>query len=139
MPNPVQGDGLIIEVNDGAGATFVAIDVVTNITPPAHSIKKIERKRLVNPGLVEQIPAKRKDPGDATFGYEVTFTLQSRLAALEGVEKSWRVTYADGLRMAFSGWLASAKPDAVSDPDEITHGTGTITVTSLIALTDTTP
>jgi hypothetical protein len=129
------GDGTILEVNDGVAAAFVEIDVLTDLTPPGSMVKKIERKRLADVGYVEQVPGPRVDLGECTFSYEMTDALQDRLEDLKGVSKSYRCTYPDGLRMAFTGFLSKAQPRQTQG-EQISTGDGAIVVTSLITLSD---
>jgi hypothetical protein len=129
-------DGVLIEVNDGAANAFAAITVTRSITPPMTDTKPVERRRLVNPGYVENIPARRVILTDCTFEYEITDALQVRLEALRAVTKNYRVTWPDGLRVAFSGWLKNAGANAMADPDEIATGTATVVVTSLLTYSD---
>lgn len=144
MPaNTLQfGDGMLLEVNDGASNAFAAIDTLSDLTPPGAQVKKIERKRLSAVGYVEMVPGPRLDLGECTFSYEITDVLQARLTGLmsvsPGTSKNWRVTYPDGLRMAFSGFLSKAQPKQTQG-EQISMGDGAIVLTSLITLTDTIP
>ena len=144
---PQFGDGTTLEVNDGAAAAFVPILECESITPPASEVAIIPRKRLSNVAYKEKLPSLTKDLGNLAFSYEVTDVLQVRLEALVGLvntpavttlTKTWRVTLPDGLRFSFTGFLQSAKPGAAVG-DGIVMGTGTVVVTSLLALTDTIP
>lgn len=132
-------DGVLIEVNDGVASAFVAITITRSITPPSTDTKPVERRRLVNPGYVENLPAKRLILTDCSFEYEITDVLQVRLEGLRGVTKNYRITWPDGLRVAFSGWLKNAAANAMSDPDEIATGTATVVITSLLTYTDNVP
>lgn len=127
---------MILEVNDGAADAFVAIVELENLTPPGNSRKMIERRRLASTGLIERIASPRVDPGDLTATYEITDVLALRLAALDGVKKSYRVTYPDGLRQAFDGTLYEAKPSGQTAEGFI-MGSFKVSLQSLIALTDT--
>jgi hypothetical protein len=129
------GDGTLLEVNDGASNAFAEIKILSDITPPGASVPKIERKRISAVGYKEQVASPRKDLGEAGFTYEMTDVLQVRLVALLGVSKSYRITYPDGLRMAFSGFLSKAQPKQVQ-PEQISMGDGTIVLTSAITLSD---
>jgi hypothetical protein len=137
---PVHGDGTLIECNDGAADAFVALLETESITPPASSVATIERKRLSNTTRVEKVPSKRKDFGSASFAYEVTDVLQTRLEGLVGrtgtEEKTWRITLADGLRTAFTGYLEFARPGA-AQAGAIVMGSASIVLTSIITLSDT--
>ena len=140
MPaNQVQfGDGMLLEVNDGVAGTFVAVTEIEQITPPGHSRRMVERRRLSVNNLVERVASPRRDPGDLQFTFEMTDVLQARLDALDGVSRSYRVTYPDGLRLAFTGTLYSLKPQA-AQAEGFTMGQAIVACQSLIAITDTTP
>lgn len=140
MPaNQVQfGDGTTIEVNDGVAAAFVAITDVEQITPPGHSRRMVERRRLSNSTLVERKASPKQDPGDCTLTVELTDVLHARLHALDGVERSYRVTYPDGLRLAFTASLSALKPSGVQG-EQFAMANVTLSCVSLIAVSDTTP
>ena len=100
--------------------------------------------KLAVTGLKERRPSPRVDNGQLTFTYEMADTLFIRLDGLKAVfgplgaaAKSFRVTYADGLRLAFTGYLQKNAPENVTDGEAIVMGSGSITVTSLITITDT--
>jgi hypothetical protein len=138
--NAVQfGDGLILEVNDGAASAFVAVTEIESITPPGHTRRMVERRRLSNTTFVERKASPKQDPGDCTLTVELTDVLHVRLAALDGVEKSYRVTYlGDGLRLAWTGVLSALKPSQVQG-DAFAMSQVTISCVSLITITDNVP
>jgi hypothetical protein len=141
MPvNTLQfADGVTLEVNDGAASAYVGITDLETLDAPGATVKMVERKRLANTGLVEKVPSPRKDPGECAFTYELTDVLHVRMDALLGVTgKGWRVTYPDGLRLAFTGTLSENKPQQ-SKGEEIQLASAKVTVQSLIALSDTIP
>lgn len=141
MPaNTVQfGDGILLEVNDGASSAFVAVTEMESITPPGHTRRMVERRRLSVTDVVERKPSPRADPGDCTLTVEMTDVLWVRLDALEGAEKSYRVTYpGDGLRLAWTGILSALKPNQVQ-AEGFAMGQVTITCVSLVAVTDFVP
>lgn len=138
MPvNTLQfADGTTLEVNDGVAAAYAGITDLETLTAPKVAVKPVERKRLSNTGLVEKVPSPRVDPGELTFTYETTDVLFARLDGLKGVTgKGWRVTYPDGLRLAFTGFLSENGPSQ-SKGEEIQMGEAKIVVQSLIAVSD---
>jgi hypothetical protein len=132
------GDQVVLEVNDGVAAAFVAITELETLTPPGNSRKMVERKRLGNIAIVERVASPRVDPGDITATYEITDALALRLAALDGVSKSYRVTWPDGLRLAVTGTMYEEKP-AGQQAEGFSMGAFKIACQSLIAVTDSTP
>lgn len=141
MPaNAVQfGDGIMLEVNDGAASAFVALTEIESITPPGTSRKMVQRNRLSVTNLVERVASPRRDPGDITVTFELTDVLAARLEALDGVSKSYRITYlTDGLRLAVTGTLYQTKPGQVQ-AEQFVMAAVTIACQSLIAITDQIP
>lgn len=144
------GEGILLEVNDGASNAYATVTELTSVTPPGETTKRVERKRLSVTGLVEKLPSPRVDRGEVPFSFEFDATLMIRLRALRGLKNhtsggaavAWRVTYPDGYRVVFEGFLADVKPDAVSDPEAILTGSGMIVVCGALAsfvVSDTSP
>lgn len=137
------GDGTLLEVNDGASNAYAAVTELGTLNPPGSEIKVVERKRLANTGIVERVPSPRVDPGEVAYTYEITDVAHARLDGLKGLRKhaggaavAWRVTYPDGLRLAFNGFVRQNKPQQLQ-AEEIAMCDGAIVVTSLIAVSDT--
>lgn len=141
MPaNTLQfADGTKLETNDGVAAAYADVTDLETLTAPKSTYKMVERKRLSATGLVEKVPSPRVDPGECAFTFELTDVLFARLDALKGANgKGWRVTFPDGLRLAFTGCLNELGPGQ-SQGEGIQMGEGKITVQSLIAQSDTIP
>lgn len=140
MPaNTVQfNDGITLEVNDGGAGAFQAITEIESITPPGHTRRMVERRRLSNTTLVERKASPKRDPGDCTLVVEMTDVLHARLDGLDGDEMSYRVTYPDGLRLAWTGVISGLKPNQAQG-EQFSYATLTISCLSVIAVTDQSP
>lgn len=128
---PVIGRGATLEVDDGASNAFVEIADIVNLTVPDVEVGVVESKRLnLASATVVKLPALRNG-GQFTFQYEFSQIKKTRLDALLGVQKNWKVTLPsdDGtpwVRTA-PGILTSNKSGQV-DPDQIQMVTGTVEV-----------
>lgn len=109
------GYGLTVEVETTAGSgTFTELAGVFDITPPSAEVEQVEvtsykspdRSREYIPGLVERGSAAGSMnyvPGSATD----TFMLAWRTAA---ENREIRITYANGIRVSFDGYLETYTP-----------------------------
>ena len=138
MANPVFGEGTILEVNDGAASAFVAIDDVTNVDPPDAAAIEVERNRLSVTTMKERAFSTRLDPGMLQFTYEADYTKVARIELLKNVDKSWRLTLTDGLRMAFTGRLMTNDVQGVQG-EQVNSAQCSVRLTSLITLPDPPP
>jgi hypothetical protein len=138
VANPIFGEGTAISINDGEAAAFVDVEDASAITPPQETVVVVERNRLSATTLVERAFSTRRDPGQASFQYEVGFDKFDRINDLVNADQSFRITYTDGTRIAFTGRILSNVPEGVQG-SAITMATATIQLTSLITLTDSTP
>lgn len=138
MANPIFGEGTAIAINDGAASAFVDVEDATAITPPQETVVVVERNRLSATTLVERAFSTRRDPGQSSFQYEVGFDKFDRINDLVNSDQSFRITYTDGTRIAFTGRIISNVPEGVQG-SAITMATATIQLTSLITLTDSSP
>lgn len=132
------GEGTVLEVNDGASSAFVAIDDIDSITPPKREFPRVPRNRLSVTTMQEVAVSGRRALGELSFSYELGYTGFARLEALANVSKSYRLTFPDGTRFAFTGTMF------VNDPDQVTAGaivmgTAGVALQSLLTITDTTP
>ena len=133
---PNFGEGTTLEVNDGASSAFVAVVGAGNIEPPDEEFPAITRKLLSATDYLRKavgVP----DAGNFSFEYEATDVEYARIRALKNVEKSYRVTYVDGLRLAFTAKLLTNKPNAVAAGNEIQSVKAMGVLTSLITVSDT--
>ncbi len=139
---PVFGEGTTLEVNDGVSAAFVAIVGVTSIEPPDEEFPRLNRK------LLSQTTFTKKklgvtDAGDSSFESEQTDTEFARVRGLKNLtgtdEKTYRITYPDGLRLSFKGIIYSNKPGNATSGNEIVTAKAMMVVTSLITVSDNSP
>lgn len=130
------GEGCTLEVNDGASSAYVAVVGLTSVEPPDEVSPVIVRRRLSDSAYVGKelgLP----DVGEFSFEYEATDVEYARIRALKRVEKGYRITYPDGLRLAFTAKLHTNKPNAIATGDQIQTAKATGVITSLLTVSDT--
>jgi hypothetical protein len=139
---PVFGEGTTFEVNDGVANAFAPIVGLTAIEPPDEEYPRISRKILSSTTMIKKalgVP----DAGDCSFEYEQTDVEYARVRALKNVvgvnEKTFRVTYTDGLRLSFKGVIFANKAGKANSGNEIVSAKAMLVVTSLITVSDTIP
>lgn len=91
------GYGATIEVDDGAGPTFVAIDKVVTLGVPSYMVGVVESKRLdLTNRVIIKLPT-LVNGGSFPFSVQFTNATWARLVAIRDglVEKNWRVTIPD--------------------------------------------
>ena len=104
------GEGTTLDVDDGASSAFVAVEDVTQITPPSEAQIEVERNRLSATTIVERAFSSRKDPGELVFTYECGLEKFQRVEDLKGADFSYRLTWPDDLRLVFSGTRFDERP-----------------------------
>ncbi|HEY1191935.1 MAG TPA: hypothetical protein VGE74_30170 [Gemmata sp.] len=136
---PVIGLGDKIQVDDGNADAFVDIEDVVNLNVPDDEYAVVESKRL-NLAADKQVRKvlTMKDAGEFTFQYEFSADKKSRLDALKGAAKNFKIILnSDGetatWTATFPGSIRSNKVEQVA-PDEIKLATCTVVVTGPIAI-----
>lgn len=136
---PCIGLGDKIQVDDGASNAFVDIDDVINLNIPDDEFGVVESKRLnqASDKLIRKVLT-MKDAGEFTFQYEFSAIKKTRLDALKGTAKNFKIVLnSDGgtatWTATFPGSIRANKVEQVA-PDEIKLATCTVVVTGPIVI-----
>ena len=138
MANPVCGEGTFLGGTGGGASAFAPLEAGTRGAPPAPGGMEGEGTRLSVTTMKERAFSTRLDPGMLQFTYEADYTKVARIELLKNVDKSWRLTLTDGLRMAFTGRLMTNDVQGVQG-EQVNSAQCSLRLTSLITLSDTTP
>lgn len=123
------GAGSSIEVNDGAGATYVAFAEVISLSSPSTELPEVDVTHLASTAH-EYIPGLR-DNSEFDFQQNYTIANLTRNKALEGVSKLWKIKYTDVGTISFAGFVKKTAVDAVTPEAEVSMTT-TVRVTGAI-------
>lgn len=132
---PKIGLGAKVEVTDGsggAGSDFGEVVDVVNLTVPDVEVGVVESKRLNLSDRVIRKLAALKDPGQFQFQYEFSTGKKTRLDAIIGSDRRFKVTLPTDTGSEWTrtvpGFIVSNRNDQV-DPDGIMMVTCVIQVT----------
>lgn len=126
------GFGGTLEINDGAGDTFVAVDMIVTLGIPNYTVGTVESKRLDLPGGVIKKLATLKNGGSLTVKQQFTNAGYARMNALRDAkaEKQFRFTIPDddGDTQVTVPGLVTANKVSDLDAEKITEFDTTIEV-----------
>jgi hypothetical protein len=109
------GYGIVVEVEDApASGVYVALAQVFNSNPPSATVDQIDVTHYTSPSRTREFIGGLSDPGSCNF--EMNYTAGSDTDAFilawraTGLNRSVRITYANGARVTFSGSVESYTP-----------------------------
>jgi predicted secreted protein len=120
MTNQDIGYGLVFAVEDAPGSgVFFNLQQVFNVTPPSATVEQIDVTHYQSPGRTREFKGGLSDPGTASaeMNYEQNSATDSFIRAwrASGLNRSCRITFANGASVQFSGSVESYIPTSPLD------------------------
>jgi hypothetical protein len=113
------GYGSFFHISQDSGTTWVELAEVYDITPPSDEVDEIDATHMQSPNRTREFIPGLIDPGEASFemnfipGSDSDAKIRAIKAAGERVQ--CRITFPNGVKWAFAGWVSGYEPAAPND------------------------
>jgi hypothetical protein len=128
--------GAKLQINDGAGSSYQDVSNVTSISPPAAEVGTVESTHLLSPARYKEYIAGLVEPGELQATLHYTTSEYSRLVALRGVSKTFKVIFNDDQNVTFAGFITKIEP-TIGGPEELKTINFTVKVNGAITVNNT--
>lgn len=127
------GYGASVEVNDGTGDAFQALNEITNITVPSPEVATVESTHLNSTNRTRTYVVGLTEPGEFSVEQNYADAEYTRLVGLRGTSKSWKVIAPDtDFTASFTGVITKVEMQV---SEELMKMTTTVKVMGPVTLT----